>query len=222
MIEQGGNLSEVRSAKIEGSSSTGRGESRPGVESAVALAESCGYERGHSQQVTRLALQLFDGLRQLHGLGDAERLLLECGAVLHDIGFAEGAKGHHKRARRMILEAEGLRLGERDRRIVALLARYHRKAEPSEEHAEFAMLTGRDREIVRALAGILRVADGLDRTHTSACRSLACEDRGGSLLVRCRVPGPAESEAWAAKKKGGLLEEVFGRELKIEMMQEGT
>ena len=73
--------------------------------------------------------------------------------------------------------------------------------------------------IIGILAAILRVADGLDRTHQSLVQDLSCEITPEQILVRCSVSSPAEVERMFALKKGQLLEKVFRRELAIEWQQ---
>src|ERR1700690_2031937 len=80
--------------------------------SAQALEEVLNLMRAmesrplHVTHVTTLALQIFDSLVALHGLGAPERLLLEAAGYLHDIGhqFDHLGTGHHKESARMIRE----------------------------------------------------------------------------------------------------------------------
>jgi len=138
--------------------------------------------------------------------------------VLHDIGWIEGQKGHHKTAMRRILDARELPLDDRERQVVAQIARYHRKSPPLERHKSFAVLGPPDQHRVRVLAGILRVADGLDRSHMNVVRRLRCECLPGQIVLRGEIAGPAHFEKWAAQSKGDLLESVFGRKLVIELV----
>lgn len=193
-------------------------EARAVLDEVRAFAEGCGYERGHSHQVTRLALLLFDDLESLHKMGSRERFLLHCGGLLHDIGWAYGKAGHHKSARRMILEDQSLPLNDRQRLLVSLIARYHRKALPRDGHEDFASLDDEDRQRVRALAAILRVADGLDRTHVDAVRQVRCQVSAEQIVIRCDVDGSAEAEVCAAGEKADLLESVFGRKIIFELV----
>jgi putative phosphoesterase len=186
------------------------------MKSALSLAESCEYEAGHTHQVTRLALRLFDELQSLHHLGAEERSWLHAGALLHDIGWIEGQKGHHKTALRIILNNKILLYDNRERLIIGSIARYHRKALPKKKHGHFAALKPTQREIVRVLAAMLRVADGLDRTHRSVVENLSCEITSEQIFVRCFAPHLAEVERQTALKKGQLLEKVFKRKLTIE------
>ncbi|HWW54795.1 MAG TPA: Ppx/GppA phosphatase family protein, partial [Acidimicrobiales bacterium] len=54
--------------------------------SVLGLCRRCNWDEGHGRQVARLATDLFDQTRPLHGLMSADRELLDYGALLHDIG----------------------------------------------------------------------------------------------------------------------------------------
>jgi exopolyphosphatase/guanosine-5'-triphosphate,3'-diphosphate pyrophosphatase len=182
-------------------------------ETVLALAKRCNYERQHTHQVEGLALKIFDRLTPLHHLGGAERFLLQCGAVLHDIGWVEGQKGHHKTSIRIIMEDSNLPFDFRSKCIIGLLARYHRKALPSGRHSYFRDLDAKDQDIVRILAGILRVADGLDRTHRCLVRDINCRIDGRRIILTCRSAKLLELEFAAAGDKAELFEQVFGKKL---------
>ncbi len=185
------------------------------LEAVLDLAQSCDYEASHTHQVTRLALQLFDELQALHGLGDRERFWLQCGALLHDIGWIEGQAKHHKTSLRLILDAPHLPFDPHERLIIGSIARYHRGALPKEKHAHFAALPPAEQQTVRILAAILRVADGLDRTHRNVVQQLACEVLPGQIILHCLASQAAEEEQSEALNKGRLFEQVFERRLVI-------
>lgn len=187
------------------------------LQAVIRFAERCRYESEHTRQVARLALALFDALQTAHGLAKEDRFLLRCAAILHDIGWLEGKKGHHKTALGLILNEAGLPFDDRERRLVGCIARYHRKALPNGRHAHFGSLSPADQERVRGLAGILRVADGLDRTHRDVVRSLDCDVTPSQVIIRCTTDGSAADETLAAADKGRLLEDVLDRELVFRM-----
>lgn len=170
----------------------------------------------HPQQVTRLALRLFDELQPLHGFDQRERFWLQCAGLLHDIGWAEGWKGHHKTSLRMILEDPTLPFPRRERLIIGSIARYHRRALPSQEHGHYAALKPKDQRVVSVLAALLRVADGLDCSHRSVIEDLAVQTTAKRISIRLQVGEEAEEERQDALDKGSLLEEVFFRTLTIE------
>jgi exopolyphosphatase/guanosine-5'-triphosphate,3'-diphosphate pyrophosphatase len=190
-------------------------EAPASVAAPAPAAAATPYDAAHPVQVARLALALFDQLRPVHGLGDEERLLLRYAALLHDIGILSGPKGHHKRSQQIILRASGLPFRGRRRHMVALVARYHRKALPSMRHELYAALDRADRRRVRVLAGLLRVADGLDVSHRRAIRSLACRVTAGRIVVTCRVAGAAAAERERGQEKADLMEKVFRHRVDI-------
>jgi exopolyphosphatase/guanosine-5'-triphosphate,3'-diphosphate pyrophosphatase len=169
----------------------------------------------HNQTVTHLALALFDGLRALHGYGEAERRLLEIAGQLHDIGWSRVVSGkHHKVSGAMILELHIPGLDEADQLTSALIARYHTKALPdASRHRRFASLDPDRRERVEWLAGMLRVADGLDCNHANVVSGLVCEASGNALWVRLDVSGNCRMEVERARKKQDLLERKTGKKI---------
>jgi predicted phosphodiesterase len=182
----------------------------------LALAEECDYEAGHTHQVTRLALRLFDALQALHGLGRQERFWLQCAALLHDIGLMAGAQGHHKASLRIIRDSPLLPFAPAERLIIGSVARYHRAALPSERHGHYARLKPAAQRIVRQLAAILRVADGLDYTHQTLVLDLTCETSPRRVIVQCSAQREGQEECARALEKGKLLEQAFERQLVIE------
>jgi exopolyphosphatase/guanosine-5'-triphosphate,3'-diphosphate pyrophosphatase len=67
---------------------------------------------------------------------------------------------------------------------------------------------------VRILSALLRVADGLDRTHFSVVRTLDVR-LGATVTITAQVTGDAELETWAAAGRADLFERVFRRRLKF-------
>lgn len=187
-------------------------------DACIALGRRYGFEEDHSRQDARLAAQLFDLTADLHNLEDDYRDLLFCAGLLHDIGYVEGYWGHHKTAYRLIMQATFPGLSDRDKRIVANVARYHRGAKPKLSHKGFAALDPDDREIVMILAALLRLADGLDRSHVDAVQDLDVRLDGDRLVVLVDCPLGCGSEVWAGEKKGRFLGRVLDMRVVVREM----
>jgi exopolyphosphatase/guanosine-5'-triphosphate,3'-diphosphate pyrophosphatase len=181
----------------------------------IALGRHLGFEEEHSRQDARLAVRLFDLLSDLHGLDDECRDLLYCAGLLHDIGYVEGYWGHHKAAYKLIMKADLPGLTDGEKRIVANVARYHRGSRPKLKHAGFAALDADERDVATVLAAILRLADGLDRSHLDAVRGLEAWLDGDRLVILVDCPFDCSSEVWAGEKKGRFLGQVFGVEVQV-------
>ena len=119
--------------------------------SVIELAERCNYAADHSQQIARLCLWLFDATRAVHGLTDREREWLEYAALLHDVGVHISYEGHHKHSHYLICNGDlrGFEPIEVD--MMALIARYHRRAAPKRGHAGYRDLSKPHRHVDTAI-----------------------------------------------------------------------
>ena len=182
---------------------------------ALALMQQREARPIHVQHVTALALQLFDQLAVLHGLGPRERTLLEMAALLHDLGHrsTNPAVGHHQESARMIREHGWNGIDRAEVEIVAQVARYHRKTMPELSHEEFKALAVFDRHIVQKLAALLRLGDAFDRTHLQLVRQIRVERAVNRIIFHLEIVGPVLHEIQSARLKGDLAEAIFQRDL---------
>jgi exopolyphosphatase / guanosine-5'-triphosphate,3'-diphosphate pyrophosphatase len=189
------------------------------LSSCRAMGRRYHYEADHAEAVLVLARQLFDQLRELHGLDSHARVLLEAAALLHDVGVAVNNDGHHKHSQYLIEASELVGLSDEERHIVALLARYHRKGPPNREHEQFAALRRRDRSMVERLTALLRLADALDRQHAGIVRAVTVHIADDHIELRpLLAPGAATQltlEARAVEDKGSLFAALFGRSVHL-------
>jgi len=189
--------------------------------SVLHLADLCDPDPGHSSQVAHLALRLFDETVERHGLGDVERELLEAAALLANVGLFVSHDSHHKHSYYVIRNTEHL-AGFTDREIerIALVARYHRKSHPKPSHAEYAVLDPGDQRTVRVLAGLLRVAIGLDRSHEGRVQAVSVlvreEKERLELVVEARDGADLSLELYSAQDRAGLLAEALDLEVVVD------
>jgi exopolyphosphatase / guanosine-5'-triphosphate,3'-diphosphate pyrophosphatase len=182
------------------------------------FAERCQSDRRHVEHVRHLALMLFDQLAPALGAEPAERQLLEAAGLLHDVGQLVSYRRHHRHSQQLIMHAERLGLSARDRMLVALISRYHRRSGPTRKHEEFASLSDADQRVVRRMSGLLRVADGLDRGHTAIVQSIGTELDGKTLTIHAapRMAGADVSlECWGASRKADVLAKTLRRDVVI-------
>jgi exopolyphosphatase/guanosine-5'-triphosphate,3'-diphosphate pyrophosphatase len=174
------------------------------------FAAACGFEQRHSNHVAKLALQLFDQVREPLELPLSERLLLEAAALLHEIGYLINYEKHHHHSYHLIMHGNFRGLTPRQREIVANVARYHRRSGPKKKHDNFARLPPDEQTTVRRLSAILRLADGLDRTHLQHVAKITCKLEGRRLMVLAHAQQPPDVDLWGGQQKGKLFEKVFG------------
>ncbi|MEO8481306.1 MAG: Ppx/GppA phosphatase family protein [Acidobacteriota bacterium] len=185
--------------------------------SVIELGERCNFLASHAQQVARLALEIFDATRARHHLGAREREWLEYGALLHDIGTHISYERHHKHSYYLIRHG-GLRGFEPEEiEIIALVARYHRQATPKKSHAEFTALGVEARRVVRLLAAMVRLAEGLDRSHTEVVGRLSARAGRDRLTFRMAAKGNADLELWAAARHAAALSDLLETAILFEL-----
>jgi exopolyphosphatase/guanosine-5'-triphosphate,3'-diphosphate pyrophosphatase len=187
-------------------------------EEVLALRARYDEEPGHSDHVTKLALEIFDGLKPWHRFEERPRELLHAAALLHDIGWAmtPDGKGHHKWSARMIREQAWKNLSKEEVAVVALIARYHRKVPPKPEHEEFQALPAPARKRVMILGGILRIADALDRTHTGRVERVEVETAEKAITVRAKPRGVWDAERAMFEMKRDMLQLAAERPVECE------
>lgn len=187
----------------------GKAKKDPALAKAGAVALRLDPEPAHALHVCKLAVTLFNRTRTLHGMDRAERRLLEAAALLHDTGYSKGPDKHHKRARDLILTLGLPGLSDEEHRVVACIARYHRGCAPKPTHNVFRDLPPARQQHVAMLAALLRLADGLDRSHLQSTHIQRCERRNGALRITVAQHEPNEADLWGAEKKSDLAAQVF-------------
>jgi len=177
------------------------------------------YEPTHAKQVTRLALQLFDALQILHGFGQNERAILEAAALLHDIGWLEGRKGHHKTSMKLILKNNLPGWSDEEKLLIANIARYHRKSLPNDSHKNFAVLGEKEKSLVRKLSALLRIADALDRSHNKVVDSVKAGIDSDTVNLSLVVRGEISMELYGFEKKRDLFVEAFALSIVVDKIK---
>lgn len=180
------------------------------------LADRLDPDVSHARHSAHLATALFDATRPVHGLDGTARELLWAAATLHNVGLFISHSSYHKHTYYVVRNSERLTgFTDREVEIVAQVARYHRKSEPSAKHPEFAALGKADQRLVRTLAAMLRVAIGLDRSHRALVRSVEVDldAAEGPVVIRPLAEPDADLdlERYAARERSGLLATVLGR-----------
>jgi len=174
----------------------------------LLLARRYQYPKVHSHHTAKLALSLFDQTQSIHGLGEVEREWLEYAALLHDIGHHIQENQHHKHTYYLITHADlpGFSLDEI--RIIANVSRYHRRSLPKASHQGFKLLNDEQRKTVLGLSSILRIADGLDRTHFSVVKGVKAH-LGKSLRLEVAFRYDPELELWTTERRKRRFEKIF-------------
>jgi exopolyphosphatase/guanosine-5'-triphosphate,3'-diphosphate pyrophosphatase len=186
--------------------------------SVLHLSQQFHNEIDHGRRVADLALKIFDQTQSLHHLTSAEREYLEAAGLLHEIGLAISHALHHRHSYYIIKNGELLGFTENEKEVIANVARYHRKSLPKIKHEGFRALSPEDQELVVKLSAILRIADGLDRTHSGKISDVTVRRTAtkARFLITAKKKSDLEMELWGAERKKDLFEECFRRTVTFE------
>jgi exopolyphosphatase / guanosine-5'-triphosphate,3'-diphosphate pyrophosphatase len=183
--------------------------------SALNLGEKYKFDVEHAQLVAQHAGRLFDQSRALHHLDEEYKLLLEVGALLHDIGHFINTVDHNKHGYYILKASPLIGLSEIQQDIVANIMLFHRKSTPSIQDDSFRVLTPKDRLVVIKLSALLRLADGFDVSHTGRVKDNQLERNKNTWKIKLLGEGDLMLERWTLEKRQKLFQDVFGVKLEI-------
>ncbi|WDF82298.1 exopolyphosphatase [Lacticaseibacillus pabuli] len=206
---------EVNTALAAGSKAVKFDPTDETISSALTLSNWYHVDEAHRDATVTFALQLFDRLHKLHGLGKRERLLLQTAALITDIGSYIDTHQHGKNTEYIILSSDIVGLSGREQRIVATIARYHTSDIPQVVLSGQRNLRGSDRLVVAKLSALLRVADALDASRRQKIDAIAISTRGEKVTITATTHESLELEKWSLTQKGHFFEAVYGLPLKL-------
>ncbi len=184
------------------------------LRSILQLARTCGFDEAHARHIATLSAMIFDELARLgrHPYGHRERELLTYAALTHDIGTFLSHSNHQRHAYYLVRHSDLLGFNDSEIAIIANVALYHRKSIPKKRHGNLQALTGGERRLITALSAILRVAEGLDRSHLALVKSVRLERirKPSRIQMTLFAEGDCQLEIWGVENSRDLFQIAFG------------
>ncbi len=182
--------------------------------SAEELLKKYSNDSSHPMEVRRIAMMIFDEVNaKVCEMPEKYRKLLENAAILHDIGYYVDSKSHNKHSQNMVLEHGISGFSPREIGFIACICRFHRGSLPDKEkHEIYCECDKKERKMIKRLAGILRLADGLDRAHLSLIRKISLNyDEDNNIVEFILTPNTPDyyPDITSAVRKRDLFEIGF-------------
>ncbi|MCD7813391.1 MAG: exopolyphosphatase [Lachnospiraceae bacterium] len=177
---------------------------------ARSIAKRYKTSQSHIRNIGDIAVQIFDRMKKVHGLGEHERLLLQIAVILHSCGKFISLTDISGCTYNIILATEIIGLSQKDRAIVAYTVKYN--TSPFiyyEELSGRTDLSAREYMIVGKLTAILRVANSLDRTHHQKCSNITVTLKEHELKISVASQQDLSLERGAFNEKVDFFEEMF-------------
>lgn len=185
------------------------------IHSALQIGRKYNFDEPHARHVAKLSSSLFTSLQAVHRLGPRYQTILNVAALLHDIGLFVSNRSHHKHSMYLILNSDLFGLAPKDLNLVAMVARYHRRALPRPTHELYSALDRESRVAVSKMAALLRIADALDSGHVQRVSDPEFANEAGMLIVKTRPRPDLVLEKYALQQKSQMFEQVFGMQVDL-------
>lgn len=166
--------------------------------------------RKRNESIESLAVSIFDTMKKVHGLGRRERLLLQIAAQLNDCGKYISLTDVGECSFRIIMATEIIGLSHAEREMVAYIAKYNRdEFEYYEKLSERTTLSRESYLTIAKLTAILRVANGLDRSHKQKFQNVKTGLKDDELIITVDTAEDITLEAGLLTARVRFFEEVY-------------
>lgn len=180
------------------------------IASTATISRRYMCSRKRNEIVETLALSIFDAMKKLHGLGKREKLLLQIAAQLNDCGKYISQTDVGECTFRIIMATEIIGLSHAEREIVAYVAKYNRDDfEYYEILREKTTLSREAYLTIAKLTAILRVANGLDRSHKQKFKEVKILLKENELIISVDTPQDITLETGLLTARAHFFEEVY-------------
>ncbi len=180
---------------------------------AVNISKRYMGSRRRSETLESISTTIFDSMKKVHGLGKRELLYLRLAATLHDCGKYISMVNIGETSYDIIMATEIIGLSHAEREIVANIVRFN--------HSKFIYYGqqggagGLDREAyltVTKLTAILRLANGLDRSHKQKMKGLKAVLKDNQLFLTVDTDEDITLEKGFFEERTEFFREVFSVE----------
>ena len=179
------------------------------LSSAEHIAQKYKSDMNHIENVQTLALQIFDRIRKLHGLGKRERLLLQISVILHSCGTYINELQSRECSYRIIMSTEIIGISHKERAIIANVVRYNKDSFP--DYTELAdEFTREDYITIVKLNAILKTANVLDKSNRQKIKNVGVALEDGILTITADTMADITLEKGLFHDKANVFQEVFG------------
>lgn len=180
------------------------------IASAMNISKRFMGSKKRSESMENIALTIFDSMKKVHGLGARERLLLQLSARLYDCGKYISMTNMGECSYSIIMATEIIGLSHLEREMVANIVKYNRA--DFEYYSELGKTTGLDMQsylVVAKLTAILKLSNGLDRSHKMKFKNIHASLKEKELILTVDEAVDLTLEKGLIEPKAQFFEEVY-------------
>lgn len=180
------------------------------VACALNLSKRYMGNKKRSETLENIALTIFDSMKRMHGLGKRERLLLSLATILHDCGKYISMSNLGECSYNIILYTEIIGVSHTEREMLANVVKFnHQKFSYYDVMAQNSQMDKETYLKIAKLTAILKLANGLDRSHKQKFKDIKVSLRDHELIVTVNTNEDITLEKGMLGDRADFFEEVF-------------
>ncbi|MCM1144393.1 MAG: HD domain-containing protein [Blautia sp.] len=180
------------------------------IVSAQNISKRYMGSKRRGETLEKIALTIFDGMKEIHGLGERERLLLQLATILHDCGKYISLIKLGECSYNIIMSTEIIGLSHIERVIVANVVKYnHMDFDYYEIMGQDVNLDREELLKIAKLTAILKIANGLDRSHKQKFEDIKAVLKDEKLIIVIDTPVDITLEKGLFYRRADFFEEVY-------------
>lgn len=180
------------------------------IDCALNLSKRYLGNKKRSETLENIALTIFDSMKKMHGLGKRERLLLSLATILHDCGKYISMANLGECSYNIILYTEIIGVSHVEREMLANVVKFnHQKFGYYDVVAQNSKLDKETYLKIAKLTAILKLANGLDRSHKQKFKDIKISLRDHELIITVNTNEDITLEKGMLGDRADFFEEVF-------------
>ena len=180
------------------------------VACALNLSKRYLGNKKRSETLENIALTIFDSMKKIHGLGKRERLLLRLATILHDCGKYISMSNLGECSYNIILYTEIIGLSHIEREMIANVVKFnHLKFTYYDVVTNGSKLDKKAYLTIAKLTAILKLANGLDRSHKQKFKDIKIVLKNHDLIITVNTNEDITLEKGMLQERSDFFEEVY-------------
>jgi exopolyphosphatase/guanosine-5'-triphosphate,3'-diphosphate pyrophosphatase len=172
----------------------------------------------HAHHVYGLTKQIFNELRDFHGITQDVDKILRAASILHDMGTIIRFDNHHEHSFYLILHSGINGMTQREIVMSAFMALNHRTNKKAKVFKEYmTMLTEEDKKLINKLSVFLQLAEFLDRSMDGVTERVQMDVQKDKVVLRAHIREDCFLRDLIMDECAKKFYRVFDKPLDIEM-----